>query len=130
MLYPRRILILFLSLILSAGIGAKAKKGDSEKKDKSAENAHNVSIKSQKFEPATITVKPGETVTWKNDDDHDHAVVASDDSFKSGNLSHGETFEQKFETKGKFKYTCSYHPREKGTVVVTDEEESPKNKKK
>ncbi len=102
-------------------MGPRLRRGTRRRRTKGT--VHWVSIKSQKFDPATVTIKPGETVTWKNDDDHDHTVVAGDESFKSDNLSHGETFEQKFEKKGKFKYSCSYHPREKGTVVVSDEVE-------
>src|SRR2546423_7216111 len=99
----RRLIIIFL---LAAAIGAVtlgAKNKDSDKKD--SETA--VSIKGMKFSPATVTIKPGEKVVWTNKDDYDHAVVADDGSFKSGNLSRGDTFEHKFEKKGKFKYACS-----------------------
>ena len=112
--------IVLLVALATVALGAKDKEekkggGDAD------ENTNAVKIKDMKFSPATITVKPGTTVTWTNKDDHDHTVVATDESFKSGNLSHGETFEHKFEKKGKFKYACSYHPRMKGTVVVADE---------
>jgi plastocyanin len=109
-----------VAAVLLATVAFGAKKS-TDKTDADDENGDKVSIKDMKFSPATITVKPGTTVTWTNKDDHDHTVVASDESFKSGNLSHGETFEHKFEKKGKFKYACSYHPRMKGTVVVSDE---------
>ena len=39
----------------------------------------------------------------------------------TGNISHGEKFEYKFEKKGKFKYACTYHPRMKGVVIVSDQ---------
>ncbi len=112
--------VLLLAIVLAtAALGAK--KGADKGEKREDEKGDKISIKEMKFSPATISVKLGTTVTWTNKDDHDHTVVANDESFKSGNLSHGETFEHKFEKKGKFKYACSYHPRMKATVVVTDE---------
>ena len=109
-----------LAAVLLATVAFGAKKS-TDKSDKEDDKGDQVSIKDMKFSPATLTVKPGTTVTWTNKDDHDHTVVASDETFKSGNLSHGETFEHKFEKKGKFKYACTYHPRMKGTIVVSDD---------
>ncbi|HEX8524929.1 MAG TPA: cupredoxin domain-containing protein [Tepidisphaeraceae bacterium] len=118
MFYARRIFTSFvIATVAFALLGAKAKKGDADKKDE----APAVSIKGSKLSPATITIKPGETVTWTNNDDRQHKIVADDGSFKSDDLNHGDAFEHKFVKAGKFKYACSYHPREKGTVVVGDE---------
>jgi plastocyanin len=116
-----KLALLLAVLLATVALGAGAKKPAEKAPAKDDAKGDVVSIKEMKFDPATITVKPGTTVTWTNKDDHDHTVVASDESFKSGNLSHGEKFEHKFEKKGKFKYACSYHPRMKGTVVVADD---------
>jgi plastocyanin len=70
------------------------------------------------FNPATIMIHPGDTVTWTNDDDRDHDVTANDNSFFSGNLKPGKTFSYKFTTVGRFLYGCSLHPRERGTIIV------------
>ena len=80
---------------------------------------HTVSIDSGKFSPATLTIKAGDTVVWTNNDDHDHSISAGDGSFKSGNLSGGQAFEHTFTKAGKYTYTCAYHPRERGTIIVT-----------
>lgn len=77
-----------------------------------------VSIKNLEFSPATITIKAGQTVTWTNNDDRDHAVVADDGSFKSGNISAGKTYQHTFTKKGTYAYGCTYHPRMRGKVVV------------
>src|SRR5215204_5764954 len=51
-----------------------------------------VNIVDYAFEPATITVPVGMTVTWTNIGDHRHTVTAADGvSFDSGNLRPGET---------------------------------------
>ena len=110
-------MVVLALLLASAAPGAKP----DDKPAKEMEPENKISIKKMKFSPATLTVKPGTTVIWTNNDDHDHTVAADDDSFTSGNLGNGDTFEHKFEKKGKFKYACSYHPRMKGVVVVSDD---------
>jgi plastocyanin len=80
-----------------------------------------VRISGQKFTPAELKIRPGHTVVWINEDDRDHSIVASDKSFKSGNLGNGARFEHKFSQAGKHAYQCIYHPREKGTIVVEAE---------
>ncbi len=44
------------------------------------------------FQPATLTVKVGDTVTWTNNDTVAHTVTADDNSFDSGNIDPGATF--------------------------------------
>lgn len=91
------------------------------------------------FDPETLTVEPGETVTWEFvSAGHnvsavpDHAPQVSlpegADPFASygtdgtGNETHsrGETFEHTFETSGEYTYVCVPHLRQGmvGTVVV------------
>ncbi len=105
------------ALAICCCVAADKPKND-DKKDDSAEHA--VTIKNVKFSPAALTIKVGETVVWTNSDDLDHTVVEDDGSFKSESFGHGKTFTHTFDAKGKFKYSCSYHPRMKGTITVTD----------
>jgi len=81
---------------------------------------HKVSIKDVKFTPKELKVKKGDTVVWTNSDERDHTVTADDNSFNSGNLNDGDTFKQKFDKVGKYKYHCEYHPRMKATIVVEE----------
>jgi plastocyanin len=81
--------------------------------------AAQVSMKDIKFNPSTVDVKVGDTVTWTNDDSVGHDVTG--DGFKSGDaggLSSGDTFEHKFAKAGTFKYECTVHPGMTGEVVV------------
>lgn len=90
--------------------------------EKKKEKAPAIEIQAMKFVPAELKIKVGETVTWTNDDDRDHSVVSDDGkSFMSGNIKRGKTFEQKFIKAGKYPYSCSYHPRMKGMVIVSDQ---------
>ena len=79
---------------------------------------HKVSIKDVSFSPRELKVKKGDTVLWTNGDERDHTVTADDGSFKSGNLGSGQTFTHKFKKPGTYPYSCTYHPRMKGTVTV------------
>ena len=81
---------------------------------------HKVAIKDVKFTPKELKVKKGDTVTWTNSDERDHTVTADDKSFDSGNVGDGNSFRQKFEKPGKYKYHCEYHPRMKATIVVEE----------
>lgn len=71
------------------------------------------------FNTQTITVSPGSTVTWVNEDDAPHTVVADDGkSFRSKTLDTGETFSFTFASPGTWGYFCSVHPHMTGKVVV------------
>jgi plastocyanin len=78
-----------------------------------------VSIVDLTFEPATIEVDAGSTVTWANDDSIGHTVTARDGAFDSGDLIAGGTFSQAFSEPGTFEYFCAIHPSMTGTVTVT-----------
>ena len=82
-------------------------------------NADAVSIIDLAFEPATLTVEPGTTVTWTNTGLALHTVTAEDGSFDSGTLENGATFEQTFADPGTYAYVCQIHPDMTGTIEVT-----------
>jgi len=77
-----------------------------------------INISGFAFDPATITIKVGGTVTWTNQDSVAHTVAADDSSWTSSNLGEGGTFSHTFDTAGTFTYRCSIHPTMKGTVIV------------
>ncbi|MGH7215341.1 MAG: cupredoxin domain-containing protein [Tepidisphaeraceae bacterium] len=79
---------------------------------------HRVSIDQMRYGPAALQIAAGDTVVWTNNDEHDHTVTSSDGSFKSGKIGNGESFEHTFTKPGKYSYTCKFHPRMNGTVVV------------
>ena len=77
-----------------------------------------VRMAGSRFEPATLTVAPGSTVRWFNDDALPHTVTAADSSWDSGNLAPGGSFERRFDSAGSYAYLCRYHPGQTGTIVV------------
>jgi plastocyanin len=70
------------------------------------------------FGPETLTVSVGTTVTWINQDDIPHTVVANDKSFKSKVLDSDERFSFTFTKAGEYGYFCSLHPHMTGKVIV------------
>ena len=54
-------------------------------------------MKNLAFNPASVTVAVGTTVTWENQDGMSHNVIADDGSFKSPDLGPGKTFSVTFE---------------------------------
>ncbi|HEY7115029.1 MAG TPA: cupredoxin family copper-binding protein [Tepidisphaeraceae bacterium] len=79
---------------------------------------HQVVIDKMKFVPAALTIKPGDSVVWVNNDVRDHTVDAADGSFSSGNIGPGASFTQSFTKAGNHGYACSLHPRMRGTIAV------------
>lgn len=69
------------------------------------------------FEPETITVEAGGTVTWTNTDKAPHTAT-KDDDFDTGTLQMGDSKKVTVDQPGTFAYICDIHPFMKGTVVV------------
>jgi plastocyanin len=77
-----------------------------------------VTIAGFAFQPASIEVTVGTTVTWTNEDPAPHTVTATDGSFDSGTLASGASFSQVFDAEGTFAYACAIHPTMTGSVIV------------
>ena len=77
------------------------------------------------FEPPTLNVPVGTTVTWKNSDSTLHTVTSgsaesgtSGTIFDSSYLAAGKTFQHTFSGAGTFDYYCTLHPFMKGKIIV------------
>jgi 3',5'-cyclic-AMP phosphodiesterase len=77
-----------------------------------------VKIDNFAFTPKTLSVSPGTTVTWTNQDDVPHNVVSTDKKFISTVLDTDQKFSFTFDTPGSFPYFCKIHPMMTGTVQV------------
>lgn len=75
-----------------------------------------VTIANFAFNPADVTVKVGQSVTWTNNDTTTHTVTGAD--FDSGPLAPGATYSHTFGTAGTFDYHCSIHTSMTGKVTV------------
>ncbi len=81
-----------------------------------AVEANAITIQNFAFNPGTLTVKQGATVTWTNQDSAVHKIKS--DTFNSRDLNQGDMFAFPFNTKGSFNYSCAIHPSMTGTIVV------------
>jgi len=78
-----------------------------------------VKIANFTFAAPMVTVAPGTTVTWVNEDDIPHTIVAADNkAFRSKVLDSGDRFAFTFTTPGTWGYYCGVHPHMTGKVVV------------
>ena len=77
-----------------------------------------VNIAGQAFNPASVTVSVGDSVTWTNADGVAHTATADDASFDTGNIAAGGSDSITFATAGSFSYHCAIHPAMTGTVTV------------
>ena len=64
-------------------------------------------------------VLTGTTVTFENDDDIPHLVVADDKSFRSKALDTTDKFSVTLTKAGEFDYFCGLHPKMTGKIIVT-----------
>lgn len=79
---------------------------------------HSISIIEQSFAPTELTIAPGDSVIWRNNDVMPHTVTATDGSFDSDFLAVGAEFGHRFPNGGTFAYYCQYHSNMSGAVVV------------
>lgn len=81
-----------------------------------------VEIVNLSYNPSSITIAPGDTVIWYNNESSLHHSVTSDagvtPSFDSGEIVAGATWSHTFDTEGTFAYHCMFHPSMHGTVIV------------
>jgi plastocyanin len=77
-----------------------------------------VSMAGRSFSPSTVTIAAGGSVTFRNDDDREHTVTATNGSFNSGTLPEGGSWKRSFKGAGTFSYLCAIHPEMTGKVVV------------
>jgi plastocyanin len=77
-----------------------------------------VKIDNFTFNPPSLVVGVGATVTWMNGDDIPHTVVSTSHAFRSKALDTDDSFSFTFGTPGVYEYFCSLHPHMKATIVV------------
>ena len=73
--------------------------------------------KSYRFDPKTIEIKAGQTVTWTNNDNFTHTVkVDGQDDHK---VDRGHSVSITFDKPGTYHYHCTLHSHDMhGTVIV------------
>lgn len=84
-----------------------------------ADGAVQVTMKGIAYNPKTVAVRPGQKITWVNDDDVLHDVVStSGERIESELFSNGKSFSFTPTRAGTIQYLCTIHPGMEGTVDV------------
>jgi plastocyanin len=85
-----------------------------------AASTHTVSQKAKTFGPATLTVKLGDTIAFKNDDDVTHNAFSTSkgNEFNSKAQTPGSTTPVVLKSKGTVDVKCAFHPKMALKVVV------------
>jgi plastocyanin len=109
----RALLLTLAGLAAILGLGLVTSGGGARADDAT------IKISNFTFDPPTLTVKAGTTVTWVNADDIPHLVSEKDGKFRSSALDTDEKFSQTLSTAGTVEYFCMIHPKMTGKIVVT-----------
>ena len=81
-----------------------------------------VAIANMRFDPPSVKVKAGTTVTWVNHEKRtNHSVLfEQENGLESDRLFPGETWPRTFERPGAYPYSCGPHPEMRGLIEVTE----------
>ena len=90
--------LLLLTAMAGALVGAEPATTNSSSTD------HLVIITATGVTPDQVTIRPGDTVTWKNNDTQKHEVVSTWGVFRSPVLQPGEKFTHLFEIESSYSY--------------------------
>ena len=90
----------------------------SEAASDAASETVTVRIDGMRFEPASITVKPGTKVTWIHGGSMPHTISGDAGGLRSSTLYRGQKFSHTFDGTGRYDYFCDFHPAMKGSVIV------------
>ena len=75
-------------------------------------------VKSYRFDPSTVEIGAGQSVTWTNDDNFTHTVEV--DGQGDHKVGRGESVSIRFDEPGTYDYVCTLHSHDmRGTVIVT-----------
>ena len=108
-----------LCVIGCLNLCAFALAGDMKDAGSTTGKQNTIEIKDFAFNPQTITVKTGQTITWINRDEEPHTVVSVEKQFKkSSALDTDQTFTITAGAPGTYSYFCSVHPKMTGKIVV------------
>ena len=113
-----------IAVLVAACGGGDDDQPSSANDDPTERDATEVAIELVAFQPETVEIETGQTVTWTQNDPGAHTVTSgtveqdatgsartsADGTFDSGDLTKGETFSFTFDEAGTYPYFCELHP--------------------
>jgi plastocyanin len=105
------------ALAASALVAVAAGCGGSNESSEPVATTEVTMAKSYRFEPKTIEIEAGQSVTWTNDDNFTHTVQV--DSQEDHEVGQGESVSITFDAPGTYHYVCTLHRQDMdGEVIV------------
>lgn len=81
--------------------------------------ANTITIQNSTFNPNTLNVKPGTTVTWINKDNQTQDIVSNSGIFDSGNLTTNQSYNYTFNQSGSYPFHSTSNSNMTGTIIVS-----------
>jgi plastocyanin len=82
-----------------------------------APQTHTIAIEAMQFNPASLTVRRGDRIVWRNNDLVPHTATAKG-GFDSGVIAANESWAYVARTPGASPYVCTFHPAMTATLIV------------
>jgi plastocyanin len=84
-----------------------------------AAGSETIEISNFAYSPASVTVKVGTTITFKNEESVEHTATSNTEGlFDTGTLNKGQSVRLKMNKVGTFSFHCSFHAFMHGTIKV------------
>lgn len=104
-------------LAASVAVFAVLARGGSDESSEPVATTEVTMAESYRFDPKTIEVEAGSTVTWTNEDNFTHTVQV--DGQADHEVGRGEGFSITFDEPGTYHYVCTLHSQDMdGEVIV------------
>ena len=120
--WRRPLAVVSVALLLCSGVTGCGKEsgagGDSASTSAPKPVTHTVTMEGTAFDPAELTIHPGDTVIWVNKDLFPHTATATSGAFSSGSIAVDASWSYVAGRKGVFPYSCTFHPMMRGTIRV------------
>ena len=131
-----RIISLFVIVIGFSNIAISADADEVSSPPAGSSTVHEVRIPKgmDKFEPALLKIKTGDTVKWINEDDRWHPIASipgqgtSDKELSSSPIPPGGSWSHTFRKTGEYPYFCYIHYVMMGAVIVEDTDQTSPEK--
>jgi plastocyanin len=78
--------------------------------------AHTVVMEAVSFQPPVLTLRLGESVTWRNADPFPHTATGT--PFDSKSIAAGASWTYRPRARGELPYVCTLHPTMRATLRV------------
>ncbi len=112
------IVICILGVIIISGCTQNQQKNPQNTTNPKNNSYVTVTIQNFTYNPNTLTVKPGTTITWINQDSATHDVTGDSGTFISEDLARGDSYTHNFTKSGEYPYHCNEHPSMTGKIIV------------